>query len=127
MAADFHDTSRPHDWVETVSTKLATASGGDKAIDQAIAEGVGEVLADFTTSIDEARRLFKQLLPDWRLRLGYGATGMFPCATASRAHRHIIHEAPTVPIAILRAIFEALRIEPKRVNGDTPNGPSQVR
>lgn len=93
---------------ERLSAKLAAAGGADAVIDQAIIDLIGFAPASVSSSIDAARGLAEQLLPEAHIHLGYGVTGMFPSATISDNGRTVIREAPTVPLAILRATWAML-------------------
>lgn len=83
-------------------------TGADAAIDRKISEATGLEIEDFSSSIDAARALVELMLPEARLHLGYGVTGLFPSATVSGAGCHAVREAPTVPLAILRSLFQCL-------------------
>lgn len=93
---------------------LAAATGADAMLDREIADATGFALEPFTSSVDAARALFEHLLPEWHLHVGYGATGVFPYATASLGDRSFPSEAPTVPLAILRAAWSAQLTTAKR-------------
>lgn len=87
---------------------LEMASGSDKQIDATIAELFGLDPAEFTSSAEVSRRLGAQLLPHWQLRVGYDVCGIFPSATASLEDRRHSSVAPTVPLAVLRALISAV-------------------
>ncbi|WP_234180939.1 hypothetical protein, partial [Sphingopyxis sp. NFH-91] len=86
----------------------ANVSGSDKQIDASIAELFEIEPAEFTSSAAESRRLSAQLLPHWQLRVGYDVCGIFPSATVSLGDRRHSSVAPTVPLAVLRALISAV-------------------
>lgn len=90
-----------------LSRKIRVATGSDKELDKCIGQILAIEVAEFTGSIEHAKSVLKMLLPDAELHVGYGATGIFPCATVATAGHLYTNEAPTVPIAILRACFSA--------------------
>ena len=91
------------DWIE-LGNRLLAAAGADAALDGALAAAFGQTLAPFTSSVEACRALVAAVLPDWRLHLGYGASGMFPYALLTNNASRIISDAPTVPLAILRSL-----------------------
>jgi hypothetical protein len=88
--------------------KVINAIGADKELDQHIARALSMQAMEFTAAIEDAKSIVEYLFPDAHIHLGYGVTGIFPCATLSIADRRYTSEAPTVPIAILRVSFTAL-------------------
>ena len=82
---------------------LDRASGADADLDARLADAFQVPAAKFTGSVEDCRALLAAALPDWRLHLGYGASGMFPYVVLSAHGRRCTAEAPTVPLAILRA------------------------
>jgi hypothetical protein len=86
---------------------LEKAPGADPKLDALIAEYFGVAPGDFTASIEKCRSLVKQVLPGWHLHLGFGASGLFPYATVSEGAKSFAAEAPTAPMAILRAMSAA--------------------
>lgn len=88
---------------------LDAASGPDPAIDRAVeaAFGPGEVPADYSASVERCRALAARVLPGWRWHVGWGATGVFPYARLEHEGERASAEAPTVPIAVLRALAKA--------------------
>lgn len=91
-----------------LNDKVKIAIGADKNLDKRIAEALAMQPMEFTADIEDAKAIVEHLFPDAHIHLGYGVTGVFPCATLSVAGRLYVSEAPTVPIAILRASFSAL-------------------
>jgi len=90
------------DW-QVLMAALANATGGDHALDQAIAEAFGQAPAEYTESAAACRALVAAALPGWKLHVGYGVSGLFPYAALSRDEAHLEAEAPSLPLAILRA------------------------
>jgi len=99
--------------------RLQQASGSDRDLDRAIRRdlepsgGAGDESSPvpaYSGSVPLCMALVRRLLPDWRLHLGYGVNGIFPYAALShRGNEHFEAMAPSVPLAILRALVEALR------------------
>jgi hypothetical protein len=93
-------------WQE-LSGRLQRAAGADAELDAAVAEGFGVEAADYTASVDRAAALVAGALPGWRLHLGFGASGVFPYASLANDGTRVVCDAPTVPLAILRAAVGA--------------------
>jgi hypothetical protein len=89
---------------------LAAATGPDTGLDALIAASLDQKMADYSGSVDRSGRLVATLLADWHLHVGFGGSGVFPYATLSRGEERAEAEAPTVPLAILRATIMALAI-----------------
>lgn len=91
-----------------IAERLARATGASPELDAALAGALGVEPRPFTASAEECRSLAARLLPGWHLHVGYGASGVFPYAALSQGgHRHAA-EAPTLPLAILRALVAAI-------------------
>ena len=86
------------------------ASGADAALDARLATELGAPAADYTASVDAALRLVRHALPGWGWHVGWHADGVTPYATLHDATRtmHTVAKGPTVPIALLRAMADAL-------------------
>ena len=95
-----------------LEARLKAISGADKDIDAAIAARFAVPVADFTASVEACRSLVGAVLPGWRLHVGWGASGLFPYGTLAKDGVHCAAEAPTVPLAILRALVDAARVAP---------------
>lgn len=91
--------------VNDLKSALQKASGADAALDEAIAQHFGVPVADYTASISQCRALAEAVLPGQHLHLGYGASGIFPYASIGNGSSAYSADAPTVPLAILRAIL----------------------
>lgn len=95
------------DW-EDLAKRLAAASGGDHGLDAAIAAAFAQPPAEYSESAECSRALVAKALPGWRLHVGYSVSGVFPYAALNRDGAHIEAEAPTLPLAILRAAVAAI-------------------
>lgn len=109
------------DWKE-LGRRLDAAPGCDTALDAAVAEAFEQPMADYSASVDAARRLVAAALPDWTLHLGFGATGVFPYASLAANGTRIVCDAPTVPLAVLR-VAVAVRGLPPRATSPEPSSP----
>lgn len=87
---------------------LELASGADAQVDALIAEVFRLAPAEFTSSAEASRHLSAQLLPHWQLRVGYDVCGILPSATVSLGGKRHSVVAPTVPLAVLRALISAV-------------------
>lgn len=83
-------------------------NGADHTLDRAIAQAFQIEVAEFTGSVAAARRLVHHLLPMADLKVGYDVCGIFPSATIRNGSDLSSEVAPTVPMAILRALMHAL-------------------
>ncbi len=92
---------------QSLATRVARATGADTALDADIAGHFGVALVDYTQSVPDCWRLANSVLPDWQLHTGFTATGLLPYAALSKGDRRVAAEAPTVPLAILRALMAA--------------------
>lgn len=87
--------------------ELERASGNDAALDEAIASTLGAKPAAYTASAESCVALMRQLLPGWHWHVGWGGNGIFPYVRLEQAGNRVRVEAPTVPLALLRAIIRA--------------------
>lgn len=95
--------------LDRLSETLDAATGADPDIDLQIAQAFHIELRDFSGSAISARNLVSQLLPGADFKVGYDVCGIFPSATIRTAQGPCTAVAPTVPIAILRALKNALK------------------
>ena len=93
-----------HDLIEA----LHKATGSDKEIDLVIADIFRLGANDYTGSAFSSRELVKQLLPGSKLQVGYNVNGVLPSATLNEGDQRFSSVAPTVPLAILRVLMEAI-------------------
>ena len=99
---------------DDLTALLAQATGSDRALDGALARlldpGASGTPPDYTASVDRAVELVHALLPGWSWHVGWNATGVLPYATLHRAERLVEASAPTVPLALLRALVRARNV-----------------
>lgn len=84
------------------------ATGADPGLDAALAAWFGLAAAAFTGSVDDARALAAAAMPGWTLHLGFDVTGVFPYARLRSNGRSVEAGASTLPLAIVRAVVEAV-------------------
>ena len=87
---------------------LERATGAEEKIDVMIADSFGLERNDYTGSAFSNRELVKQLLPGSKLQVGYDVNGVLPSATLNDGHQRFSSVAPTVPLAILRVLMQAI-------------------
>lgn len=97
------------DWV-ALAARLMTTPGPDSALDAAVAEAFEVPAASFSASVEDCRRLAATALPNWRLHVGFGVSGVLPYAALTNGEDRATAEAPTVPLAILRAVVEGVKL-----------------
>lgn len=111
-------TKNPEAQFARLSARLQRASGSDRDLDRAIQrvlEPCGRALDSspapaYSGSVPLCMALVRRCVPDWRLHLGYGVRGIFPYAALShRSGERFEASAPTVPLAILRALAGTLQ------------------
>ncbi|MEZ5858486.1 MAG: hypothetical protein R3D28_05705 [Geminicoccaceae bacterium] len=102
--------------------ELLAATGADRELDRRLAAELGAPPAAYTASIDATLDLIRHALPGWGWHLGWHADGIRPYASLHDAARtvHVEAAGPTVPVALLRAMGEALSHVPG--TGDPPAG-----
>lgn len=88
---------------------LDGANGPDAGIDEEIARMFQAEPADYLSSAVAARKLADDIWPEARLTVGYDVSGIFPSATVTCDERCSSSVAPTVSLAILRALMGALK------------------
>jgi hypothetical protein len=88
--------------------RLDYADGPDPAIDEEIARMFQAEPAAYLSSAVAARKLVGDIWPEARLKVGYDVSGVFPSATVTCGERRGSSVAPTVSLAILRALMGAL-------------------
>lgn len=96
----------PFNW-SNLTAQLQAADGASTALDAAIAQAFGVPPGDYTESIEQCQQLVALAFPGWHLHLGFDVTGIFPYAVLSKGMERGEAEAPTVPLAILRAAVAA--------------------
>ena len=96
--------------VRKLVAAIERATGSDRQIDRALAELAGQDTADppdYTASVDRCIDLLHQLLPGWSWHVGWNATGVLPYATLHQGKQRVEAAAPTVPVALLKALMQA--------------------
>ena len=100
------------DGLRMLLARLDAATGSDRALDAEIGRLLGprapEAVLDYTASVDRTIDLVHALLPDWGWHLGWNATGVLPYAVLHAGVRRVEAAAPTVPLALLKAMVRAL-------------------
>lgn len=99
------------DDLRCLAGSLQTATGAESRLDAEIADIFGVSSADYTGSAEKSRRLCAEVLPAWNLRVGYDVRGVLPAATLSADRKRARAVAPTVPLAVLRALMDAALME----------------
>jgi hypothetical protein len=94
------------DWQDLLR-RVEKAGGAEAELDRDLAAAFGVAAAPFTASVPDCRSLAAAALPDMKLHLGYGASGVFPYASLSGGGLHVVSEASTVPLAILKSLVGA--------------------
>jgi hypothetical protein len=89
---------------------LHAASGADPALDARLATEFGAAPGAYTASVDAALVLLRHALPGWGWHVGWHANGVTPYASLHDATHasHVEAMAPTVPLALLKALAEAM-------------------
>jgi hypothetical protein len=118
--------------------RLQQATGSDRDLDRAIQSVLEPTdrasqatsAPAYTGSIPLCFSLVRRYLPDWILHLGYGVRGIFPYAALSeRTGKRFEATAPTVPLAVLRALVKTLEaripVTSRPARPDGPPSPAQ--
>jgi hypothetical protein len=87
---------------------LQDATGADETIDGALVQCLAISLQDYTSDAPLCRQLVATLVPGARLHVGYDVTGVLPRAVLHTGGARFAGTAPTVPLAILRMLIDAL-------------------
>jgi hypothetical protein len=93
-----------------LADKLNAATGPDAALDAIIADVFGVNFGRYTESIEHCRQLVAKVLPGWRLHVGFDGSGVSSYASVSNGENRVEATAPTLPLAILRALGELARL-----------------
>lgn len=99
----------PGSALDSLGEKIDAATGSDQEIDRQIARVFQIAPADFSADVMAARQLVEHLLPEVTLKVGYDVCGVLPSATVHAVSGRWTAVAPTVPLAILRAMMGALK------------------
>lgn len=92
--------------------RLAAATGCDGDLDRMIAQVFDEAIAEadpapYTASVDHCLKLLQHRLAGWSWHVGYDVTGAMPYVVVADVTHRVEETAPTVPLALLRAITRA--------------------
>lgn len=102
-----------------LAAEITAATGADPALDRHLAEVLhddpdAEGPHDYSGSVDACLRLIARVAPDWHWHVGHGPDGILPYAALSKGEandRRFESAAPTVPLALLGALLQALIAE----------------
>ena len=103
------------DELQAPAHRLEVATGSDRELDGELARVLagaspGTVPADYTSSVDQCVELVRAAAPGWAWHVGWDASGLLPYATLRQGEHRIEAAAPTVPLALLRALARALAV-----------------
>ena len=93
--------------LRSLLTELEQATGNDAALDRSIARAFAAAEAAYTASTEPCLALLNRALPGWHWHVGWAGNGVFPYARIDKEGQRVRVEAPTVPLALLRAIVRA--------------------
>ena len=101
------------DELEDLLKRLAAATGADAGLDRLIAarlEGsdAPDPVPDYTASVESCLGLIGRVLLGWHWHVGFGPRGIFPYATLQDSEDLFEALAPTVPLALLQAVMQAV-------------------
>jgi hypothetical protein len=103
--------------VARLINRLRKATGADRGLDAHIHavvhsltdDPIGKGIREYTASEPACFELIHQVLPGWKVHVGYGVKGVFPYASVSNDHgKRFEAKAPTVPLALLLALMWAI-------------------
>jgi hypothetical protein len=97
--------------LDEVRRRLDDVTGADRTLDGAIADALGRPVPapDYTASVDRCIDLIHACLPGWAWHVGWNASGVLPYATLHGDGQLVAANAPTVPLALLKALVSGLR------------------
>ena len=103
--------------LQSLADAIAAATGRDDELDQSIADLLDpeppDPVPDYTASVEACIALIGRALPGSTWHVGYGADGVTPNAAVRQNHGRHRAAAPTIPLALLRALVAARRQPPK--------------
>jgi hypothetical protein len=103
------------DELQALQQRVEAATGSDRELDRELARllggGASAAPPDYTASVDRCIDLVHRVLPGWTWHVGWDATGVLPYATLHRDSKLVQASAPTVPLALLKALIRAHRQE----------------
>ena len=96
--------------VDDLRRRVEAATGADRELDQALAHALGgpKPAPDYSASVDRCLDLVHACLPGWAWHVGWNASGVLPYATLHGGPHLVAAAAPTVPLALLRALLAGL-------------------
>ena len=100
----------------SLAKQVASATGADASLDRALAATLhddpeAEGPHDYSASVDACLRLIARVAPHWHWHVGHGPDGILPYAALSKEGDDaplVEASAPTVPLALLSALLQAL-------------------
>ncbi|MEK0085106.1 hypothetical protein [Benzoatithermus flavus] len=97
--------------LEALGEHVAIATGSDRELDReldrVLTGDASTTPPDYTASVDRCIDLVHLVLPGWAWHVGWDASGILPYATLCRGRQRVEARAPTVPLALLRALVRA--------------------
>jgi hypothetical protein len=97
--------------LEALGERVAAATGSDRELDRELARLlIGDASMpppDYTASVERCIDLVHLVLPGWAWHVGWNASGVLPYATLHQGQQRVEASAPTVPLALLRALLRA--------------------
>ncbi len=96
--------------LDRLRRRIAGATGADRELDRELAALVDPVepVPDYTASVDRCIDLVHACLPGWAWHVGWNASGILPYATLHHGEHLVAAAAPTVPLALLKALLGGL-------------------
>lgn len=107
----------PANELAALRDRIAAATGSDAALDREIArlldpgEPGDNPGGGYSGSVDACVALIGRAAPDWHWHVGHGPSGVLPYAALTRdgpEETRMEAVAPTVPLALLRALVDAV-------------------
>jgi hypothetical protein len=92
-----------------LARRIDAATGADRQLDAELGRLLGAEgqAPDYTASVDRCIDLVRARLPGWAWHVGWNASGVLPYATLHRGEHLVAAAAPTVPLALLKALVRA--------------------
>jgi hypothetical protein len=98
------------DELQALQQRVEAATGSDRELDRELERLLGGGAAaapDYTASVERCVELVHRALPGWTWHVGWDASGVLPYATLHRDTTLVQASAPTVPLALLKALVRA--------------------
>ena len=92
-----------------LARRIDAATGSDRELDAELARVFGgrEPVPDYSASVDRCIDLVHAAMPGWAWHVGWNASGVLPYASLHLGDRLAEAAAPTVPLALLKALLRA--------------------